>query len=139
MITEALWKGSKTVRGAPWNRLQPGQHFDQQRAVSCYAASGYSCRFSAASDKHFHSTVPKTELRGGDCGLERRCKKKYLQWGAGPGFLCCVVCSPSFPVAPVSRGSVTPGGELLLHVPGGSQRLKVGLLRQPGSLQEKTS
>lgn len=102
LITEALWKGSKTVRGASWNSLwlQPGQHFDQQRAVSCYAAPSYSRRFSAGSDKRFHSTILKTELRGGDCGLERRCKN--IRSGSSPGCLCCVVCLPPFPATLVS-------------------------------------
>lgn len=130
VITEALWKGSKTVRCASWNsRLQPEQHSDQQRAVLCYAASGYSCHFSAGSDKHFHSTTPKTELRGGDYGLERR---KNISGGSRPSF--SLVCSASFPVTLRDLG-----GELLAHVPSASHQLKVGLLRQRGSLSEKTS
>lgn len=107
VITEALWKGSKTVRRAAWNsRLQPEQHSDQQRAVSCSAASGYSCHIPVGSDKHFHSTSLKTELRGGDYGLEGR---KNIRSGSRSSF--SLVCSAPLPVTLRDLG-----GELLVHV-----------------------
>lgn len=123
VITEALWKGSKTVRRASWNsHLQPEQHSDQQRAVSCSVASGYSCHIPAGSDKHFHSTSPKTELRGGDYGLEGR---KNISRGSRSSF--SLVCS------------AWEVNCLCTCTPSASHRLKVGLLRQRGSLEEETS
>lgn len=130
MITEALWKGSKTVRGASWNRLQPGQHFDQQRAVSCYGSPPAILVASRRLQINTSiQTVPKDRVKRRRLWAWRGVVKKISAAGAAQGSSAALCVRHRFQWLRLPRLRDL-GGELLLHVPGGSQRLKAGLLRQ---------